>query len=244
MLKALVVLGFLIANLYVYHGFARTQVLPPREEFASFPLQLGAWSCPQREFMDAKTLANLGASDYLICEFRRADPTGSVGVYLGYHETQIREEGGGGGENAIHAPKHCLPGSGWDIIAHSVVELDIPGLPQQPAMVNRMVIAKGDARQLVYYWYQTQGRVIADDWQKIVYLSWDRARSGRTDGALVRFTAPVFHKDEEAAERRIHELASEIVPRLDAYVPAAARRTVTEASARRAREQDLTSRRP
>lgn len=219
MLKPLIVLGFLIANSYVYHAFARTQVFPPREEFASFPLQLGAWSCPERTFMDEKTLANLGASDYLLCEFHRADPAGFVGVYLGYHATQIREEGGGSGENAIHPPKHCLPGSGWDIIAQDVVELDVPGLPQQPAQVNRMMIAKGDARQLVYYWYQTQGRVIAGDWQKIAYLSWDRARSGRTDGALVRFTAPILNKDEEAADRQIRELASEILPGLAAYVP-------------------------
>jgi EpsI family protein len=169
--------------------------------------------------MDAATLENLGATDYLICDYHRSEPAAFVGVYVGYHETQIREEGGGSGENSIHPPKHCLPGSGWDIIAHSVVELEIPGLPQQDAKANRMVIAKGDARQMVYYWYQTQGRVIADDWQKIAYLSWDRARSGRTDGALVRFTAPIFHMNEDAAERQIHELASEIVPRLSAYVP-------------------------
>jgi len=219
MLKPLVVLGFLIANFYVYHEFARAQVFPPREEFARFPLQLGDWSCPHRDFMDAATLENLGATDYLICDYHRSEPAAFVGVYVGYHETQIREEGGGSGENSIHPPKHCLPGSGWDIIAHSVVELEIPGLPQQDAKANRMVIAKGDARQMVYYWYQTQGRVIADDWQKIAYLSWDRARSSRTDGALVRFTAPIYHMDEDAAERQIHELASEIVPRLAAYVP-------------------------
>ena len=244
MLKVLAALFFLGTNLYVYYGFARTQVLPPRDEFASFPLHLGAWSCPQREFMDEKTLATLGASDYLICEYHRADPAGWVNVYLGYHETQIREEGGGGGENAIHAPKHCLPGSGWDIIAHSLVELDIPGLPQRPALVNRMVIAKGEARQLVYYWYQTQGRVIADDWKKIAYLSWDRARSGRTDGALVRLTAPVLQKDEDATERQVLELANEIVPLLGDYVPGADGRMVSEDSAHPVREQDLTSRQP
>ena len=60
MLKALVALGFLVANLYVYHGFARAELFPPREEFARFPLQLGAWSCPHRDFMDAATLENLG----------------------------------------------------------------------------------------------------------------------------------------------------------------------------------------
>jgi EpsI family protein len=217
--KPLVALGFLAANLYVYHGFARVQVIPPREPFAQFPLKLADWSCPKRGFMDDATLKNLGASDYLICEYREADSATPVGVYVGYHESQVREEGGGSAENSIHPPKHCMPGSGWDIIGHSVVELDVPGLPQRPALVNRMVIAKGDARQLVYYWYQTQGRVIADDWQKIAYLSWDRAWSGRTDGALVRLTAPIFHKDERAADHEIHELANEIVPRLPTYVP-------------------------
>jgi EpsI family protein len=219
MLKALVVLGFLVVNLYVYRGFARAQVFPPRQPFASFPLKDGDWTCPRREFMDAATLDNLGASDYLICQFHRDEPPAEVGVYFGYHESQIREEGGGSGKNAIHPPKHCMPGSGWDIIDHSVVDLDIDGLPERPAQVNRMVIAKGELRQLVYYWYQTQGRVIADDWQKIAYLSWDRARSSRTDGALVRFTTPILRKDEDAADRTIHQLASEIVPRLPDYVP-------------------------
>jgi EpsI family protein len=219
MIKPLVVLAFLSLNFYVYQWFAREQVMPPRSPFATFPLSLEDWSCRERESMDEKTLANLGASDYLICEFRRADPPGVVALYVGYHETQVREEGGGAGENSIHPPKHCLPGSGWDIIGHRVVELDVPGLPEKPARVNRLTIAKGDARQLVYYWYQTQGRVIAEDWRKIVYLSWDRARRQRTDGALVRFTAPVFHKDDEAAEAQIRDLAAAVLPRLPAYVP-------------------------
>lgn len=219
MIKPLVVLAFLSLNFYVYQWFARTQVIPPRTELAAFPNQLGDWSCPRREYMDEHTLENLGASDYLICEYRRAEPPAAVAVYVGYHETQVREEGGGSAENSIHPPKHCLPGSGWDIIGHRVVELDLPGLPQRPAQVNRLVIAKGEARQLVYYWYQTQGRVIASDWRKIAYLSWDRAWRRRTDGALVRFTAPIVKQDDEAADRQILGLASAMMPLLSAYVP-------------------------
>lgn len=220
MIKPLVAFAFLATNLYVYQWFAREQVIPPRQDFALFPLELDeGWSCDQREFMDEKTLANLGASDYLICEFRQGDPMGGVSVYLGYHETQIREEGGGAGENSIHPPKHCLPGSGWDIIAHQVVEVDVPGLPQRPARVNRLVIAKGEARQLVYYWYQTQGRVIAEDWRKIVYLSWDRARRQRTDGALVRFTTHMPRKGDEVADQRILSVASLVMPLAADYIP-------------------------
>jgi EpsI family protein len=218
-LKPLVVAAVLATNFYVYHWYARAQVIPARRPFAAFPSEVGDWRCTQRERMDEETLTNLGASDYLICEFRRAEPPARVGVYFGYHETQVREEGGGAGENSIHPPKHCLPGSGWDIIAHEVVSLDLAGLPQQPASVNRLVIAKGDLREVVYYWYQTQGRVVAEDWRKIVYLSWDRARQHRTDGALVRFTAPIFQKNEAEADQQIRELAASLVPQLGAYIP-------------------------
>jgi EpsI family protein len=218
--KSLVALGFLALNFYIYQWFASAEVIPPRQSFAHFPLQLGSWSCPERGVMDEPTLKNLGASDYLICDYQRQDPAGFVGLYIGYHETQIRTAGGGSADaNPIHPPKHCLPGSGWDIIAQSKISLDLPGLPQRPAEVNRFVIAKGEARQLVYYWYQTQGRVVADDWQKIAYLSWDRARSGRTDGSLVRFTVPLIHGDDARAEKEVMDLATLVLPLLPAYVP-------------------------
>jgi EpsI family protein len=140
---------------------------------------------------------------------------------VGYHAAQVRREGGGGGkENMIHPPAHCLPGSGWDIIDSRRVPLELPGLPGGRAEVNRLVIAKGEARQLVFYWYQERGRVIARDWQKIVDLFWDRATRSRTDGALVRFSAPIPARgDADEAERTLLDLAGHIVAQLPAYVP-------------------------
>ena len=72
---------------------------------------------------------NLGVTDYLICDYSREGGEEAVGVYVGYHDTQVRKEGGGSGETVIHPPEHCLPGSGWDIIDAQKVPLDLPGLP-------------------------------------------------------------------------------------------------------------------
>lgn len=210
---------FLALNAYVYHFLASEAVVPERRSFAEFPLELGPWQCPEPGEMQDKVVANLGVTDYLICTFRRDDPSGLVNVYVGYHETQIRTEGGGGDENSIHPPKHCLPGSGWSITEASQRPLDLEGLPERPHPVNRLIIAKGNERQLVYYWYQSRGRVIADDWRKVVDLMWDRARLGRTDGSLVRFTVPVTKEGMEVAEERFRELAARLLPRLAAYVP-------------------------
>jgi EpsI family protein len=174
--------------------------------------------------MDEPVVRNLGVTDYHLCTWRRAGGDGSgitplMAVYVGYHATQIREEGGGSDENSIHPPAHCLPGSGWDIVHQETVSLDLPGLPQRPARVRRLVIAKGEARQLVYYWYQQVGRVIAEDWRKVVYMGIDRAWRGRTDGALVRFTVPILAGDEAAADAAFRELAPRLVDGLTAYVP-------------------------
>jgi EpsI family protein len=213
--KLAVAFAFLALNFYTYHFLATQAVIPERRHFEAFPLTLDGWSCAEPVQMDKAILTNLGVTDYLICDFVREDPPAFVNVYLGYHERQVREEGGGSGENSIHPPAHCLPGSGWDLIRVETVSIDLPGLPQQPANVKRLLIAKGEARQLVYYWYQQQGRVIAEDWQKILWVGLDRALYGRTDGTLVRFTIPIRRDDEEAAEAEFRDLA----PRLTAHFP-------------------------
>ncbi len=219
MIRTVVAFLFLGLNFYVYHYLATAELLPRRTPLTQFPLALGDWRCPGREPMGAEVEQNLGVTDYLICTYERSTDHEFVGVYLGYHATQVRKEGGGSAENMIHPPAHCLPGSGWDIVASRKVTLDVPGLPVHPAYVNRLIIAKGDARQLVYYWYQERGRVIADDWRKIVDLFWDRATRHRSDGSLIRLTVPLSHGDEARAEESLQDLAHEIVPKLPAYVP-------------------------
>ncbi len=223
-MKLAVAVGFLLLNLYIYHEFATDAVIPPRRSFDQFPLQQGEWNCKRPERMEPGIEQGLGVTDYHLCQWERVDADAPgivpvVGLYIGYHQTQVREEGGGSNENSIHPPAHCLPGSGWDIIQLETVSVDLPGLPQNPARVRRLQIAKGSARQLVYYWYQQGGRVIAEDWQKILYVGLDRARRSRTDGALVRFTVPIPDGDEAAAEAAFRELAPHVVAPLAAYVP-------------------------
>lgn len=219
MTKLLVAIAFLGLNLYTYHWMARDAVIPNREDFKSFPLTLGDWSCAKPESLDAKTLKNLGATDYLICTFTNPSRLIPISVYVGYHSTQVREEGGGAGENSIHPPAHCLPGSGWDIIQSDTVPLNMQGFPVESPRVKRLIVAKSDHRQLVYYWYQSRGRVIAEDWQKIIFVGWDRAKRSRTDGALVRFTLPIIQGDQAISEQAFQDLAPLIVGELAAYVP-------------------------
>jgi EpsI family protein len=147
-----VVAGLFIAlNFYVYTGLGAGAEVPQRRSLTEFPMELGDWQCPVRAEMDGEVLEALGATDYLICSYQRAETNDLVNVYVGYHETQVREEGGGANENSIHPPEHCLPGSGWDVIDSQVVPLDVPGVVGRPGEAKPFVIARVRDRPLVYF---------------------------------------------------------------------------------------------
>ena len=74
-------------------------------------------------------------------------------------------------------------------------------------------------KQLVLYWYQSQGRVIASEYAAKVYLVWDAATKNRTDGALVRFITPIVGGDEAAALERATGFVQETFPYLTEYIP-------------------------
>ena len=224
MTKLAVALAFVGFNFYVYQYLASDEVIPPRQTFETFPLEIGDWRCAGFEKMDAKSLRILGATDYLLCGYFDENTRESIGIYVGYHESQVRR-GGGGGETVIHPPEHCLPGAGWDIIDSRREPISFPGLPagtglrDSGPLAKRFVIAQGEQRQLVYFWYQGQGRVISANQDVILFRFWDRASKGRTDASLVRFTTTIHRGDVAGAEARFQRFAAELVPLLPAYLP-------------------------
>ena len=216
-LAALIAMAALGLNTYVFYFMGSEDDIPPRHSFEELPSIFERWHCLEAEEMTEGIQRRLGVTDYLLCDFTRAPGEPAVNLYVGYHQRQVREGAKSFAESGIHPPRHCIPGSGWQIIETRVVPMDTP--QQAGVDVNRLTIAKGNQRQLVYYWYQERGRVIASDYWKIIHLFWDRATQSRSDGALVRFTTPIDRGEAEEADARIRDLARVILPRLPAHVP-------------------------
>ena len=216
MTKILVAIAFVVLNFYIYEYLASTETIPDRASFASFPLEIDDWICEGRETMGPEILDNLGVTDYLMCNYVRGNFEEIINVYVGYHETQIRK---GSKSNSIHPPEHCLPGSGWDIIDSRVVPLEIPGLGGAPGEAKRFIIAKGNSRQLVYFWYQSRGRLLARNHEVILFRVWDRAARQRTDGSLVRLTIPIVNGNIADSERIFRDFTTQLAPLLPDYVP-------------------------
>jgi len=188
----------------------RGETVPARQPFVDFPMRVGGWagttSVMEPEYVDA-----LRFDDYLLADYRAA--AGSpVNLYVAYYGSQKA------GRSA-HSPATCIPGGGWEIASMRQMTID-PQAAGGPLTVNRVVIQKGDQKELVFYWFQQRGRLLANEYLVKLYLLWDAMTRNRTDGALVRLVAAVTPQEgEAAAERRLVSFAGAVRPLLTKYIP-------------------------
>jgi exosortase D (VPLPA-CTERM-specific) len=206
-----VVIGLVVATLLVQTQIQdRTQYLPARPGLATLPLALAGWQgTPQS--LDPRTERTLGATDYLLADYGngRGD---HVNFWVAYYEEQIRN-------TAIHSPKECLPGAGWEYVDLSVVDAPIDPGVGAPFQLNRGLIAKGSEQMVMYYWLDMRGRKLTNEiWMKMTNL-YDSIVEGRSDGALVRLITQVEVGETVAdAERRLASFLNSMYPHLEPHV--------------------------
>jgi EpsI family protein len=201
----------LIATAIFLQGRTRGEVFPPRQPLQSFPQQLGSWEGTDVA-IEEDTLQVLGPGDFLLRVYRdeqTAQPP--VDLFIAYFPSQRAGD-------TIHSPKNCLPGAGWSPVQSSRIMLAMPN--HAPFPVNRYVIAKGDSRQLVLYWYWAHDRGVASEYWSKYYLAADSIRMNRSDGSLVRLRTGISPGESaDTAMQRLLPLADRVVPLLDDYIP-------------------------
>lgn len=216
-LRLMVIAALLMGTAGYLGASSRPEEVHAREPLAALPTTLGAWVGSAAPDLDNDVLEVLGVDDYITRVYTEQDassgvPSIPVGVYVGYYTSQRQGD-------TIHSPMNCLPGAGWQPVDARRLALPI-GLDDR-GQVNRVVIQKGELRQVVLYWYQGRGRVVANEYWSKAYLVWDAATRHRSDGALVRVISPIGlnEPDDLAAERRAVAFTTELYPQLARFVP-------------------------
>jgi EpsI family protein len=187
------------------------ETYPARASFSQFPLQIGPWR-GHSDALEDVYLDQLKLDDYELADFATAGGD-SVNLYISYYNSQRKGE-------AVHSPRACLPGGGWQMRDFGQRTLSGITLSGQPLRVNRTIIELGNQRQLVYYWFQQRGRIITNEVAVKWYLFWDSITRHRTDGAMVRLIAPLPVSATEAdADRRLTGFAAQVARQLPQFVP-------------------------
>ena len=185
-----------------------TEVVPNRKTFAEFPLKIGPWH-GQTEIMEQQYLDTLELDDYLLADFQGSSGQ-RVNYYIGYYASQSKG-------HSIHSPRSCLPGGGW--VVNELPEIQIAS-GNRSVEVARVLIQKGDVRQLVYFWTQQRGRIINNEYLIKWYLFYDALTKQRSDGALVRLTTQLGRTEDVAqANERLQAFAELSNARLAEFVP-------------------------
>jgi EpsI family protein len=205
--RAIAVTVLLIAGAVVSGRSGAAESVIPRESLSELPRQLQQWEGVDAEPFRDDVVAQLGVDEYINRRYIRAG-SAPIAVYVGYYASQRQGD-------TIHSPQNCLPGAGWHPIESGRQTIGTGG---SAAEVNRYVISKGVDRQVVLYWYQGRGRVIAGEYANKLLLMWDAARLGRTNGGLVRLITPVV-TTTDAAGAELAALAGTLLPHLHGYLP-------------------------
>jgi EpsI family protein len=202
-------ISLLIGASLALHVRSPVEGMPILKPLASFPSSVGGWESRGGVLLEADVLNLLKPTDYVMQRYQ--DSAGrNLWLYIGYWDSKRKGA-------QVHSPRDCLPANGWEPLEASRVTIPL-AQPIGAITVNRYLVQKGRELQIVYYWYQSQGKAIAGD----IAVRVDIVRNGilrhRTDSALVRVSGPVYASVEESANRLVNYIQA-MYPFLGEYLP-------------------------
>src|SRR5271163_4111623 len=172
-----------VAQTVLFYSASHGESTPLPLPLKGLPATFGSWKLLQEGVVDEETQSVLKADDLVTRWY--GSPEGGASLFIAYFKTQRTGQ-------SPHSPKNCLPGSGFQPVEGESGRIDVP-VAGGSIHINKYVVASGEDESVVLYWYQSQGRVIADEFAARFYLIADSIRRHRSDTSLVRVVVPVSH---------------------------------------------------
>ncbi len=201
------ILSLLIGVFFYSRSLAHPVPVPLAGDLSTFPERIGEWV--GEDVPIGPTILQVVGADSILNRAYRSPDGELLWLYVGYYQTQQKGA-------QIHSPLHCYPGSGWTPVQKDVVAVPVG---TRKIYVNRMVIENGPRKRLVTYWYQAQGRVIANEYLQRFDLLRRALLQHRTNGVLVRISMPITTiNPPEKAWKRMRQVLQETYPLLLQHV--------------------------
>lgn len=206
----LAVTCLLLAESMVFYAYPKTEIIPLSRPLSELPKDINGWHMIQQSEMDAEVQALLKADDTVNRIYSNPAEKTSVSFYAAFFKTQRTGV-------APHSPKVCLPGAGWVPSESTYKTIDIEG--RGPITVNQYVVARGESKSVVLYWYQNHKRVVANEYAAKVWTVLDAMRYRRSDTSMVRVIVPVGNGDIVSAETLAAKFVQQVLPTASEYLP-------------------------
>jgi EpsI family protein len=193
----------------LFYTAAQGEGTPLPMPLKNLPASFGDWRMAAEGVVDDETQSVLKADDTVIRVYK--SPQGEASLFIAYFKTQRAGQ-------SPHSPKNCLPGAGFQPVEGESGRIDVP-VAGGPININRYVVANGDDESIVLYWYQSQGRVIADEFAAKFYLIEDSIRHHRSDTSLVRVVVQAKNQTRQQASQTALNFVQAAYPVVDSWLP-------------------------
>lgn len=187
---------------------SHSEIIKPNKPFKEFPLQIDQWKGHSNRLED-KVYNVLGVEDYILANYFNPQKE-MVNLYVGFYQSQKKGD-------IIHSPKNCMPGSGWNIASTGIETVKIHKLNKEIKVI-KLLLVNGAQKQVVYYWFQSRGRIISSEYMQKIWLVVDSIFKHRTDGSFVRLISPVI-KDEKTTDKILKSFVDRVYPILTEFIP-------------------------
>lgn len=207
--RTIIIIAILLITAILTSFASNSERIAPNKSFSEFPLAIDQWQGQKGE-LDQEVYNILGVEDYILANYRKSSSGEVVNLYVGFYQSQ--KEG-----DIIHSPKNCMPGAGWNITNTSIEPVTITNAGENINVI-KLLLQKGAQKQIVLYWFQSRGRIIASEYMQKIWLVVDSITKHRTDGSFVRLISPVII-DEETTLKVLKEFTNKVYPFLSEHIP-------------------------
>lgn len=187
-------------GLYFFYKTTAASLAAP---LSSLPSTLGEWTATHEPAADF--LVAVGGTEEFARIYKKGDT--AFRVYVSYYDEQAQDHEMVNYRNSwkLHRGERV---SSVATAAGSTEE------------VNIALLKENNDRRFALFWYQMDGRVIADRVTVKLWTMWQALASRRTNGAVVIVSAPVEAGDTTHLEKEAADLAGNLIPALSGLVSA------------------------
>lgn len=196
-----------ILQAVLFYSASRGEIVPNNAPLLGLPSTIANWTVAKELEVDSDTRDVLKADDLLSRWY--TSPNGAANLFIAFFKTQRTGQ-------SPHSPKNCLPGSGFQPSQSGKVDVVTGG---ETITINHYMVSRGDESSLVLYWYQSQGRVIADEFAAKFYLVANSIKKHRSDTALVRVVVPIPPGQAAKADEIGIKFVKDLYPVVRDYLP-------------------------
>jgi EpsI family protein len=175
----------------------------PRANLAAIPLRVGQFAGRDNPLQDAVQDV-LQASQTANHDY--SDGRDDYWLFVGYFN---RQRFG----SQIHSPRHCYPGSGWNVIG-STTSNRLGG----PS--GELTIQRDKERRVVLYNYRTRGGDTTSEWRLKLEMALGSLLGRPCDAAFIRYSTAVRDGESDSvALERLGGFARRLAPEIGPALP-------------------------